>query len=72
MKKENEKPLEVDKSLKTLDYPESYYNIFIYKMNEKQSKKFVANVDRIFPEFKKKMSKKMKKTLKEIKKKKNH
>ena len=38
MKKENEKPLEVDKSLKTLDYPESYYNIFIYKMNEKQFK----------------------------------
>ena len=37
---------------------------------EKQSKKFVVKVDRIFPEFKKKMSKRMKKTLKEIKKKK--
>ena len=35
---------------------------------EKGTKKFVVNVDKIFPEFKKKMSKKMKNTLKEIKK----
>jgi hypothetical protein len=70
--------VETDNKLKPKDkFSISALKVYISKKYdpvdaEKQSKKFVVKVDRIFPEFKKKMSKKMKKTLKEIKKKKNH